>query len=99
MIGRSGNDRVSAERIACWELVLLLGDPQTIAAGRNWHRRVGLWSSLPVVNKLMAWTTEPSMTTSTPTVRASTSPHGKTSAYGPATSRLVAGGSSTSLAT
>lgn len=33
-------DRLSQERTAKWELVLLLGDPATIASGRAWHRRV-----------------------------------------------------------
>ncbi|HET9896320.1 MAG TPA: hypothetical protein VFQ44_15440 [Streptosporangiaceae bacterium] len=32
--------RLAGERTARWELVLLLGDPETIAAGRTWHRRV-----------------------------------------------------------
>jgi hypothetical protein len=35
-------DRLTAEGTACWELVLLMGDPQTVATGRTWHRRVGL---------------------------------------------------------
>ena len=32
--------RLADERTARWELVLLLGDPETVAAGRTWHRRV-----------------------------------------------------------
>ena len=35
-------DRLAGQRTAVWELVLLLGDPDAIAAGRIWHRRVGL---------------------------------------------------------
>ena len=31
---------LTAERTAKWELVLLLGDPETIAAARRWHRRI-----------------------------------------------------------
>ena len=31
---------LTAERTAKWELVLLLGDPETIAAARTWHRRI-----------------------------------------------------------
>jgi hypothetical protein len=31
---------LTAERTAKWELVLLLGDPETIAAARAWHRRI-----------------------------------------------------------
>lgn len=32
--------RAGAERAAKWERVLLLGNPDTVAAGRIWHRRV-----------------------------------------------------------
>ena len=32
--------KLTDERTAKWESVLLLGDPATIAAGRVWHRRV-----------------------------------------------------------
>jgi hypothetical protein len=32
--------RLSAERTSKWETVLLLGDPQTITAARDWHRLV-----------------------------------------------------------
>jgi hypothetical protein len=32
--------RLNIERTATWESVLLLGDPETIAAARTWHRRV-----------------------------------------------------------
>lgn len=32
--------KLTDERTARWESVLLLGDPQTIAAARTWHRRV-----------------------------------------------------------
>jgi hypothetical protein len=32
--------RLADERTAKWELVLLLGDPETVSAGRVWHRRV-----------------------------------------------------------
>ncbi len=35
-------DRLAGERTAVWELVLLLGDPDAVAAGRIWDRRVGL---------------------------------------------------------
>jgi hypothetical protein len=31
--------RLASDRTAKWELVLLLGDPDTIAAARTWHRR------------------------------------------------------------
>jgi hypothetical protein len=33
-------DKLTDERTAKWESVLLLGHPRTIAAGRDWHRRV-----------------------------------------------------------
>lgn len=33
-------ERLTDERTAKWEAVLLLGDPATIEAGRIWHRRV-----------------------------------------------------------
>lgn len=33
-------ERLTDDRAAKWETVLLLGDPQTIEAGRTWHRRV-----------------------------------------------------------
>jgi hypothetical protein len=39
-------DRLAGERTAVWELVLLLGDPDAVAAGRTWHRRVGLMEKL-----------------------------------------------------
>lgn len=32
--------RLADDRTAKWETVLLLGDPDTIEAGRTWHRRV-----------------------------------------------------------
>jgi hypothetical protein len=32
--------RMTDERTAKWESVLLLGNPDTVAAARNWHRRV-----------------------------------------------------------
>ena len=32
--------RLNIERTATWESVLLLGHPDTIAAGRTWHRRI-----------------------------------------------------------
>lgn len=28
------------KRTAIWETVLLLGDPQTVTAARNWHERM-----------------------------------------------------------
>ena len=36
-------ERLTDDRTAKWETVLLLGDPETIEAGRTWHRRV--WPS------------------------------------------------------
>jgi hypothetical protein len=33
-------ERLTDDRTAKWETVLLLGDPETIDAGRTWHRRV-----------------------------------------------------------
>jgi hypothetical protein len=33
-------DRMTDERTAKWESVLLLGNPDTVAAARSWHRRV-----------------------------------------------------------
>ena len=33
-------ERLTGERTAKWEPVLLLGHPETIEAGRRWHRRV-----------------------------------------------------------
>jgi hypothetical protein len=33
-------ERLTDDRTAKWEAVLLLGDPETIEAGRTWHRRV-----------------------------------------------------------
>lgn len=39
-------DRLAGERTAVWELVLLVGDPAAVAAGRTWHRRVGLMEKL-----------------------------------------------------
>lgn len=33
-------ERLTAERTAQWEAVLLLGDPATVEAARIWHRRV-----------------------------------------------------------
>jgi hypothetical protein len=35
-------DRLAGDTTAAWELVLLLGDPAAVAAGRIWHRRIGL---------------------------------------------------------
>jgi hypothetical protein len=32
--------KLTDDRTAKWESVLLLGDPETIAAGRAWHRRI-----------------------------------------------------------
>lgn len=39
-------NRLAGERTAVWELVLLLGNPDVVAAARSWHRRVGLLEML-----------------------------------------------------
>jgi hypothetical protein len=45
-------ERLTDDRTAKWEAVLLLGDPEAIKAGRTWHRRV--WQVERYFDELMA---------------------------------------------
>jgi phosphatidylethanolamine-binding protein (PEBP) family uncharacterized protein len=80
--------RAGRRSTARWELVLLLGDPETITAARTWHRRVWNLEQFARGERDDAkGTRRPQGQNSTKTGTASTQPPGAIWRYAPARSR------------